>query len=117
MSPGWLMAATTKPASASALRGVVMLAEPAAAAVREDHQRELRPRDGTILHALQVEISTDRKPAQRYVRRLCCARIPDRACECGIGLEKLNARGLRRRAKTAQNDGESPKHAAQRKCP
>lgn len=99
------------------LRGVVMLAEPAAPTVRKDDEGAFRAYGGTVLRPLQVEIRTDRKAAQRHMRRLRCARIPDRACERGIGLEKLNARGMRRRDETAENNGESPKRIAQRNVP
>ncbi|WP_456622235.1 MULTISPECIES: hypothetical protein [unclassified Bradyrhizobium] len=99
------------------LHGVVLLDERPAPAVRDNDQRQLCAGDRTILHALQVEIGTDRKTAQRHMCRLRRAWIPDRARQGGIGFEKLNARGLRRRAKTRERDGESQKRAAQRKSP
>jgi len=60
-------------------RGVVVLTEKSAPAVREDDKRKLCARDGTILDALQVIIGADRKAAKRNMRRLRSAGILDRA--------------------------------------
>jgi hypothetical protein len=54
------MAATTKLRIGERLLGVMVRAEPRAPSVREDDERELCARDGTILHAFQVEIGADR---------------------------------------------------------
>lgn len=99
------------------LHCVMVLAEPPAPAVRDDHQRQLFPRDRTILDALEAEVGADRKIAERHMRGLHRARIPDRARQRRIGLEQLNAGGVSGRAKTAECDGESPKRPAQRKPP
>lgn len=61
------------------LLGVMVRAEPPAPAMREDHQRQLCAGDGTILHALQVELGADRKTTKLHLARLRRARIPDRA--------------------------------------
>src|SRR4051812_37383559 len=48
---------------------VVVTAEPAAAIVRDDHQRQLAPRDRTVLRALKGIGPVHRKVAERYALR------------------------------------------------
>ena len=72
-------------------RRIVMLAEESAPAVRKDDERKLCACNGTVLRALQAKIRADRKTAKRHMRRLRGARIPDRARQRRIELEKLNA--------------------------
>src|SRR4051812_38084531 len=98
---GALIAATTKPASASASAVVVVTAEPAAAIVRDDHQRQLAPRDRTVLRALKGIGPVHRKVAERYALRRRRAGIPDGACQIWIGIEKLDAGRLCRRKPSA----------------
>ena len=73
----------------------MMSAEPPAATVRDNDQRQLRPGDGTILHAHQPKIFRHREVAERDMFRLPGARIPDGACQAWIGIEKLDAGRLR----------------------
>jgi hypothetical protein len=44
-----------------------MLAEPSAPTVGQNHKRQLRPCDGTILHARQFFIDGRRNAADRYL--------------------------------------------------
>ncbi len=74
----------------------------------ENHQRQLRARDGTILHAREPHFDGRLKIAERYMFRFACARIPDGAGEIWVGIEKLDAGRLRGRGQTAEYDGVSP---------
>ena len=87
------------------LCGVMMCAEPGASAVRENNQRQFCPCDGTILYAHQAEIGGHRERAERHNFWLCGAWIPDRACQAGIGIEKLNPCGVGGRGQTTQGQG------------
>ena len=66
------------------LRGVVVAAKPTAPTVRNQDERKLRPYDGTILDAWQRYIDGRRQFAERYIFRLACAWIPNRAGQTGI---------------------------------
>jgi hypothetical protein len=85
-----------------------MLAEPPAPAVGENNQRQLRARDGTILHARQPNFDGRLNIAERDMFRLAGAWIPDGAREIRIGIEQLDAGGSRRSAQTTEYDGVSP---------
>src|SRR6202011_6220113 len=80
----------------------------AATAVRENHQRQLCPHDGTILHALKRIGPIHRKTAEWNVLRRRRAGIPDGARQTRAGLEKLDTGGTRGRAQATEYDSVSP---------
>src|SRR5260370_2555135 len=99
------------------LCSVMTCAEPPGATVGENNQRQLCPRDGTILHTHQAKIGGHRQGAERYMFRLPCAWIPDSTCQAWVRSEKLDAGGLRGKAQARQNDGVSPIRLAHQSGP
>src|SRR5690242_12461218 len=92
---------------------VMMAAEPAGVAVRENDQRQLCACDGTILHADQTVIDGHSQIAEIDMFRLALARIPDGARQAWTVVEKLDARSVGGRGKATENDNANPKCVAQ----
>src|SRR5476651_2454234 len=87
---------------------VIVPTEPPAAAVRENNQWQLCPRDRTIFHPGQADIGGRRKFPERYGLRLPCAWIPNSACQRRIGIEKLDTGRPRGRTQTTKYYGINP---------
>lgn len=81
--------------------GVMVSAEPAPGAVRNNHQRQPGAGDRTILHALQPVVDGHREIAKLDMLRLSRAGIPDGAGQGRTAIEKLNARSAGRRSRAA----------------
>lgn len=96
---------------------VMVPAEPASAAVRDDHQRQFAPRDRTVLYALKGIGPVHRKAAERYALRRRRPGIPDGACQIWIGIEKLDAGRRRRRTQTTKYYGANPTRIAYQGSP
>src|SRR5690348_12968196 len=83
------------------LRRVMMATEPAAPAVGEDDQRQLRPGDRTIPGAPKRVQKADGEATEQHGLRLCRAWIPDCACQAW-SFQQLDPGALRRKSQTAQ---------------